>query len=175
MGQLDEKAFADTIAKCGKCGMVAAFEVRSYLDRQLSVMLGEANDDGRWTHDGEKFIDGIFSVKCRACGAEAFASKDCPRCHRADGLADALEHVSRLAVPKRCPTCKGMELTIVGFAPSVVSASATTTRPQPAATALLGEPGFHVAHIMCDGCDWVAIAEGCPMCGGAGPLRKRPG
>jgi hypothetical protein len=173
MGKLDEKSFAAAIAKCEKCG-AAAFEVASYLDRQLTVMLGERNDDGRWTHDGEKFIDGVYRVRCIGCGAEPFASDACPRCHREGGLPDALAAMSRLAVPKRCPECRGTELTITGFAPSLVRTGAAA-RAQPAPTAMLGDAGFHVAHIMCDGCDWVALAEGCPLCGGAGPLRVRPG
>ena len=47
--------------------------------------------------------------------------------------------------------------------------------PSPTPTAGFGDPGFHIAHVMCDGCDWVALAEGCPLCGGPGPLRSRPG
>jgi hypothetical protein len=173
VGKLDETTFARAIEKCPACGG-QAFEVATYIDRQISVMLGEANDDGRWTHDGEKFIDGVFHVRCLACGHEPFASGDCPRCHRVDGLKEALGGPSRLAVPKRCPTCKCTELTVTGFAPAIVRTGGVK-RPEPAPQALLGDPGFHVAHVMCDGCDWVAAPEGCPLCGGAGPLRVRPG
>jgi hypothetical protein len=171
MGKLDEAAFEKLIAGCA-CG-ARAFEVQSYIDRAVTVMLGERNDDGRWVHDGEKFIDGVYRLKCLACGAVPFASDDCPRCHRAGGLRDALGAMSRLAAPKRCPSCKGTELSAVGFAPATVRTGAAT-RPSPAPTALLGEPGFHVAQLACDGCDWVAVAEGCPLCGGPGPLRARP-
>ena len=171
MGKLDEPAFEKVIAAC-TCG-ASAFEVRSYLDRQLTVMLGEANDDGRWTHDGEKFIDGVYRVTCIACRTDAFTTEDCPRCHRAGGLADVIDATSRLAVPKRCPECKGTELTITGFAPSLVRTGAAN-RASPKPTALLGDAGFHIAHVLCDGCDWVALAEGCPLCGGPGPLRERP-
>ena len=173
MGKLDEPAFAQAIAACGTCD-TKAFEVASYIDRQLTVMLGERNDDGRWVHDGEKFIDGVYRIKCIRCSDLAFTTEDCPRCHREGGLPDALGTSSRLAVPKRCPDCKGTDMTVTGFAPSLVRTG--EGRPtQPKATALLGDTGFHIAHIMCDGCDWVAIAEGCPLCGGAGPLRARPG
>jgi hypothetical protein len=172
MGRLDEASFAAAIAACAKCG-AKAFEVRSYIDRQTQVMLGERVDDGRWVHDGEKFIDGVYRIKCIACGDEAFASVDCPRCHRANGLADALDRPSRLAIPKRCPSCKGTSITTTGFAPAVVRTGAAQ-RANPTATALFGDDGHHVAYAMCDGCDWVALAEGCPMCGGAGPLRERP-
>ena len=173
MGALDEASFTATIASCAKCG-AKAFEVSSFIDRQLTVMLGDRNDDGRWIHDGEKFIDGVYCIKCLNCGTEPFTTTDCPRCHRPGGLENAIGVASRLAVPKRCPTCKCTELTLTGFAPSVVR-TGEGRPPSPRPTALYGEPGFHVAHVMCDGCDWVAIAEGCPLCAGPGPLRTRPG
>lgn len=173
MGDLDEKSFEQRIARCSKCD-AKAFEVHSYIDRQTSVMLGERNDDGRWTHDGEKFIDGVYRIKCIGCSDETFSTQACPRCHRADALGDILGQPSRLAVPKRCPTCKGTELTVTGFAPALVR-TGENRKASPTPTALLGDDGFHVAHIMCDGCDWVALAEGCPLCGGKGPLRVRPG
>jgi len=173
MGALDESSFATLIAGCTKCD-AKAFEVSSYIDREISVMLGERNDDGRWVHDGEKFIDGVVRAVCLGCRDVAFETQDCPRCHREGGLADAVAAMSRLAVPKRCPQCKGTELTVAGFAPATVR-TGEGRPPSPTPTALLGDPGFHVAHVMCDGCDWVALADGCPMCGGAGPLRVRPG
>ena len=172
MGQLDEQQFAAAIEKCA-CG-AAAFEVASYIDRQISVMLGERNDDGRWVHDGEKFIDGVYRIRCIACGKEPFARDDCPRCHHAGAVAAALAASSKLEVPKRCPSCKGTELTVLGFAPAVVR-TGEAKRAAPTPVALLGDPGFHVAQILCDSCDWVAVAEGCPICGAAGPLRVRPG
>lgn len=172
MGHLDETAFTAAIAGCAACG-AKSFEIASYLDRQVSVMLGEANDDGRWTHDGEKFIDGVYRVTCLGCGRDAYASPDCPRCHRAGGLADIVDVPSRLAVPRRCPSCQGTEVTVMGFAPARVRTGAG--RPStPAPTALLGDAGFHVAAIACDQCDWVQSADGCPQCGGPGPLRERP-
>jgi hypothetical protein len=173
MGQLDEKAFEQAIERCAKCES-RSFEVSSYIDRRLSVMLAGANDDGRWVHDGEKFIDGVFRIRCLACSADAFASDDCPRCHRAGAVAEALVAESRVAVPKRCPGCKGTELTITGFAPATVRTGAgRPAAPKP--VALFGAPGFHIALVACDGCDWVAAADGCPICAGPGPLRDRPG
>jgi hypothetical protein len=173
MGNLDEKQFAQAIAGCTKCDR-KAFEVSSYIDRQVSVMVGEANDDGRWTHDGEKFIDGTYRIRCIGCGDTPYASTDCPRCHRANGLADALDVPSRIAVPKRCPSCKGMELLVTGFAPAMVR-TGEGRQASPTPTALFGDAGFHVAAIMCDGCDWVLAEATCPLCGGPGPLRVRPG
>ena len=172
MGKLDERAFAATIAACKVCD-AKAFEVSSYIDRQVTVMLGERNDDGRWVHDGEKFIDGVYRVRCIRCGNLAFSSQDCPRCHREAALPRVLGMPSNLAVPKRCPSCKGTEMTITGFAPGVVR-TGEGRPPSPTPAASFGEQGFHVAHVMCDGCDWVAVAEGCPLCAGQGPLRPRP-
>ncbi|MBS1122838.1 MAG: hypothetical protein H6Q90_5066, partial [Deltaproteobacteria bacterium] len=173
MGHLDEKKFELAIAGCTKCDR-RAFEVSSYLDRQLSVMLGQANDDGRWTHDGEKFIDGVFQIRCMGCNDSPYQSPDCPRCHRDGGLADALGQPSRLAVPRRCPTCKGTELLVTGFAPATVR-TGEGRPPAPTPTALYGDDGFHVAIVMCEGCDYVLAPDTCPLCGGPGPLRARPG
>jgi hypothetical protein len=50
MGNLDEPRFAAVIAACKRCD-AKAFEVASYIDRQVTVMLGEPNDDGRWIHE----------------------------------------------------------------------------------------------------------------------------
>lgn len=172
MGALDEPAFEKLIAGCTKCD-AKAFELASYIDRQISVMLGERNDDGRWTHDGEKFIDGVYRAQCIRCRDIAYETTACPRCHREGGLADALGQMSRLMPPKRCPDCKGTEMLVDGFAPATVR-TGEGQRPSPTATALLGDPGFHVAQVQCEGCDWVAVADGCPLCGGAGPLRNRP-
>jgi hypothetical protein len=172
MGQLDEMTFPKAIAGCTKCDR-KAFLVSSYIDRQISVMLAERNDDGRWVHDGEKFIDGVYRIRCIGCSADAFATTACPRCHREGGLADALDVASRLAVPRRCPQCKGTEMTITGFAPATVR-TGEGRPPSPTPIALFPDAGFHVATIMCDSCEWVAAADGCPLCGGPGPLRERP-
>jgi len=172
MGKLDETTFATTIATCTKCE-ARAFQVSSYIDRQTGVILGERNGDGRWTYDGEKLIDGVYRIRCIRCSDDAFTTRDCPRCHREGGLADVIGKPSRLTVPKRCPSCKGTEMTATAFAPATVR-TGEGRPPSPTPTALLGDLGHHIALIMCDGCDWVAIAEGCPLCGGPGPLRARP-
>ena len=110
MGALDEEAFTSDRP---------LYEVRreGLRGRELyrSPDLRDArrtNDDGRWTHDGEKFIDGVYRVQCLALPRPlAFRDPDCPRCHRAGGLAEMIDQPSRLAVPKRCPERKGTELT----------------------------------------------------------------
>ncbi|MBP6628292.1 MAG: hypothetical protein KA297_02605 [Kofleriaceae bacterium] len=171
MGHLDEARFGGLVRGCAACG-AAALELRTIIDRQVGVMFGDAVDDGRWAHDGEKFIDGVYAATCTACAAVAFASADCPRCHRVDGLAAALGGSAGLAVPKRCPGCGEGELTAVGFAPGRVVTGGGKREPTPLAA--LGEPGFHVAALLCDQCDWTAVADGCPLCAGPGPLRPRP-
>jgi hypothetical protein len=172
MGNLDEKTFAAAIAGCTKCD-AKAFEVLSYIDRQLTMMLAEPNQDGRWIHDGEKFIDGTFRIKCLACGDAPYTTDECPRCHRPSGLTDALTQHARLIVPQRCPSCKGTELTVKAFVPARVRTG--EGRPTaPTAIAQFGDPGFHIAELSCEGCDWIAVPDGCPVCAGIGPLRDRP-
>jgi hypothetical protein len=172
MGHLDEKLFDQAIAGCPTCAS-KAFEVSTYLDRKVSLMLADANDAGTWVHDGEKFIDGVFRITCLGCKTDAYSSTDCPRCHRAGGLADVLDTRSRLTVPKRCPSCRGTETTIIGFARATVRVG--EGRPAtPTPVTAFGDPGFHVIAVGCDACDWAQVAEGCPLCGHAGPLRVRP-
>jgi hypothetical protein len=173
MGHLDEASFEAAIAACAKCGG-RTFEVSTYLDRTQSLMLADANDDGRWAHDGEKFIDGVYRVQCMNCRTDAFASDDCPRCHAPDALeANIVGAMTRLAVPQRCPSCRGTETSIVGFARATVKVG--EGRPsQPTPVTLFGDPGFHVVAVACDSCDWAQVAEGCPLCGNRAPLRARP-
>lgn len=158
---------------CKKCGSLKK-TVEAYLDRAQHVMVGEADNEGRWAHDGEGFIDGVHRVTCAGCGDVSFASDDCPRCHAAGALPRVAIGESKLRAPKRCPKCSGLELSIVGFAPSRTEVSAG--RPGKAvALALYGEPGFHVIAMGCRDCDWAEVAEGCPMCGAPSPIRRRPG
>jgi hypothetical protein len=174
MGHLDEPTFARALDPCAKCGG-KSFEISAYLDRTVSVMLGESNGDGKWCYDGEKFIDGVFRIRCVACSAEPFTADDCPRCHAANALAGALTTSSRLAVPKRCPKCNSTEVTIVAFAPATAKTTDASARPTtPVPKALLDEPGYHVVAVACDVCDWAVVAEGCPICGAVGPIRPRP-
>ena len=64
MGQLDETRFDAVVrAGCPACGGTT-LDIRSFLDRRLLMMLGDPNDDGRWVHDGEKFVDGTYRIVC---------------------------------------------------------------------------------------------------------------
>jgi hypothetical protein len=120
MGQLDETRFEAAVrGGCPACG-AAALEIRSFIDRRLDIMLGDPNNDGRWVHDGEKFIDGTYRISCASCGHVAFADDACPRCHAAGGLARALgdlgdpgyhlvayacESCDAAVVTQTCPLC----------------------------------------------------------------------
>lgn len=172
MGQLDEARFEAAIAGCTSCDR-KAFEVSAYLDRELTVMLGKSNNDGRWAHDAAKFFDGVYRVQCLGCRTMAHDTTDCPRCHRPNALADALDASTRLLVPTLCPACRGTEMTLVTFAPARVKA-VEHQRAAPTAAALFGDVGYHVAQVACVTCDWTKVAEGCPLCAAPGPLRARP-
>jgi hypothetical protein len=172
MSELDPAKFEAAIAGCTKCDF-KAFEVSAYLDRKLTVMVAQSANDGHWAYDDAKFVDGVFRIQCLGCKTMAYDSPACPRCHRANGLADALGATTRLVIPSRCPKCKCTEMQITAFAPAMVKA-VEHQRAAPTQKALLGDAGYHVAHIACVTCEWVQVAEGCPLCGGAGPLRVRP-
>jgi ribosomal protein S27AE len=172
MGRLDEAQFTALLRGCPACGG-AGLALHSYIDRKVSVMLGDPDDDGRWAYDGEKFIDGVYRARCTACGALAFDAPECPRCHAADGLARALPSTSRLAVPKRC-ACKSAELLVTALVPALVTTTGAGRPPPPTTTVALGEPGFHVTQIECTDCGEVTEPAGCPLCDAPGPLRDRP-
>jgi len=66
MSHLDEPQFGRAIASCAKCDF-KAFEVSAFLDRQLTVMVAASTNDGRWTHDDKKLVDGVFQILCLGC------------------------------------------------------------------------------------------------------------
>ncbi|HET7500039.1 MAG TPA: hypothetical protein VFK02_03525 [Kofleriaceae bacterium] len=173
MGQLDEDRFEATVAAgCPACGG-GALEIWSFIDRKLSIMLGEPNDDGAWAHDGEKFVDGTYRIACGSCGHVVFADDACPRCHAAGGLARALGEASRLTVPRRCAACNETELLAVALIPAAVRYSGgRAALPRPLGD--LGDPGYHVVAYVCESCEAAVVAKACPLCDGAGPLRPRP-
>jgi hypothetical protein len=172
MGRLDEAAFTELVRGCPACG-AAALEIASYLDRRVDVMLGDPNDDGRWAHDGEKFIDGVYRVTCTACGRALLDAPECPRCHAPGGLAAALAAPTRAMPPKRCPTCRATELVVDALVPAVVAYTGGRP-PPPRPLASLGDAGYHVVAITCDACGPLHDADGCPLCLAPGPLRERP-
>jgi len=173
MGQLDELSFDAALrAGCPACG-ATTLDIRSFIDRRLDLMLGDPNDDGRWVHDGEKFVDGTYRITCASCAYVVFAHDACPRCHAAAGLAPALADTSRVTVPRRCPGCNETQL----FALALVAAHVRTSagaRAAPRPLGELGDPGYHVVAYACDACDAAVVVQACPLCDAPGPLRPRP-
>jgi hypothetical protein len=173
MGQLDETRFEAAVrGGCPACG-AAALEIRSFIDRRLDIMLGDPNNDGRWVHDGEKFIDGTYRISCASCGHVAFADDACPRCHAAGGLARALGDASRLVIPRRCPACNETELAALALIAATVRYSGGRPAP-PRALGDLGDPGYHLVAYACESCDAAVVTQTCPLCDAPGPLRPRP-
>src|SRR3954449_6276061 len=133
MGQLDEKRFAAlTAAGCPACSS-PTLVIRSFIDRRILLMLADPNDAGRWVHDGEKFVDGTYSITCASCAHVVFSSDICPRCNAPDGLTKALHDTSRLAIPKRCPACNELELLALALVPATAKSGAGTPKPAPLA------------------------------------------
>lgn len=173
MGALDQAQFERLVtAGCPSChGRV--LEISSVIDRSLVMMAGDPNDAGRWVHDGEKFVDGTYRVECVACRAVLFESALCPRCNADGALPRVLGQGSRLVVPKRCPSCNELELLALAMVPASARHGGGE-RPKPTPRAEFGEPGYHVVAFACPGCDKAVVAERCPLCDAAGPLRARP-
>ena len=174
MGLLDQPSFDRAVrGGCPACGATTV-EIRSFIDRSVVVMLADPNDAGRWVHDGEKFVDGTYRITCTGCAHVAFESDACPRCHAAGGLARALGEPSRLAVPKRCPGCDELELLAIALVPG---GRALRRRRRAEAgparrvrRARLPRRRVRVRRVR----SRATVAEGCPLCDAAGPLRARP-
>jgi hypothetical protein len=173
MGHLDEKTFEATVnAGCPACH-ATTLDIRSFIDRRLQIMLAEPNNAGKWAHDGEKFIDGTYSITCASCKHVVFSSDICPRCNTAGGLARAVADTTRLVIPKRCPSCKETELLALALIPATAKYSPGVP-PKPLPAADFGEPGYHVVVYACESCDAATVAQACPLCDAPGPLRPRP-
>jgi hypothetical protein len=173
MGQLDEAGFEAVIAAgCTACGG-QTMEIESFIDRRYLLMLADPNDAGKWAHDGEKFVDGIYRIRCVACAAVAFADTGCPRCHAPEGLARALAEGNRLELPKRCPKCNELELIALALVPASARYGGGQT-PKPKPLAEFGDPGVHFVAYACESCDAAMVTQKCPLCDAPGPLRARP-
>lgn len=175
MGLLDEPALDRVIAAgCEACGS-AKLIFRAYVDGVLPLQGGEPVDRITWIYDGEKFVDGVYEVRCGQCDATIFEADVCPRCHAPGGLARALETPNDWTVPRACPSCAEEEVRYVAFVPARVAFEGRRAEKARG----LSEPhedGFHGARVDCTACGTVAVrADVCPLCGGPGPLRTRPG
>lgn len=172
MGALDQLRFEQVVgAGCPSCAG-RLLEIRSIIDRSVVVMVGDPNDAGRWVHDGEKFVDGTYRISCVACAHVVFESDVCPRCNAPGALDGVLATSSRMAVPKRCPSCSELELLAVALVPAVARYGGEAPKPKPLVD--YGDAGYHVVAYACHACDNAVVAERCPLCDAAGPLRPRP-
>lgn len=173
MGALDQPQFEQIVGDgCPACHG-RTLEIQSFIDRSLVVMLADPNNEGRWVHDGEKFVDGTYRITCTSCAHVVFASDLCPRCNAGGALAKALGSPSRLAVPKRCPKCSELELLALALVPATARYGGGEP-PKPKPLVEWGEDGYHVVAFACHACDNAVVAERCPLCDAPGPLRRRP-
>jgi hypothetical protein len=175
MGLLDEPGLDRLVAAgCQACGS-AKLSFRTYVDGALPVMGGEPVGRITWLYDGEKFVDGVYEVRCGQCDAVVFNADVCPRCHAAGGLARALTTPNDWPVPLSCPSCDEEEVRYVAFVPARVLFEGKRA-DKARELSELHENGFHGARVDCRGCGTVAArTDVCPLCGQPGPLRPRPG
>jgi hypothetical protein len=175
VGLLDEAGLDRLVAGgCAACGS-SKLVFRAYLDGALTMIGGEPVGRITWLYDGEKFVDGVYEVRCAACDAVSFSAEVCPRCHARGGLARALATPNDWPVPSSCPSCDDEEVRLVAFLPARVAYEGK--RAERARD--LSEPhenGFHGARLDCQSCGTVvARTDVCPLCAAPGPLRARPG
>jgi hypothetical protein len=168
VGALSQARFDELVnGGCPSCAH-RILEIRSIIDRSLVMMAGDPNDAGRWAHDGEKFVDGTFSITCGACKHVVFESDMCPRCNADGALAAVLDGESRFVVPKRCPSCNELELLAIAMVPALARYGGGET-PKPKPTVDFGDPGYHMVAYACHACDQAKVADGCPLCGSMAP------
>ena len=174
MGALDQAAFDALVrAGCTTCGG-RLLEIRSFIDRSLVMMAADPENEGRWAHDGEKFVDGTYRIACTSCAHVAFESDMCPRCNAAGGLARALGEPSRLRVPKRCAHCNELQLLAIALVAASARYGGEAAKPKPKQLVDYGDAGYHLVAYACHACDNAVVAERCPLCDAPGPLRPRP-
>jgi hypothetical protein len=173
MGLLSEPALDQLVKGCPTCGG-QRLEFRAYLDGRLPLMLAEPTGDYAWVYDGEKFVDGVYEVRCTGCQHAMFTADVCPRCDAPGGLARALSRANAYPVPKACPQCRGREVNYIAFVPAlVVYESGRATRPTTEVE--LGDPGLHGFRVDCPDCGTVdELVDCCALCAAPAPLRDRP-
>jgi uncharacterized OB-fold protein len=145
-----------------------------YVDGLIPIMGGEPIGRIKWVYDGERFVDGVYEVKCAGCGDVLFAADVCPRCHAPGGLARALDAPNDWAVPPSCPRCAGEELGYIAFVPARVAYEGKRAEKAQSATEL-ADDGLHGFRVDCRDCGTVAErTDSCPLCDAPAPLRPRP-
>ena len=180
MGLLNESDLDRLVQTgCAGCGG-HKLTFRAYVDGAFPFVAGEPVGRVSWIYDGEKFVDGVYSVDCATCGAALFAADVCPRCHAPGGLATALATPNGWPVPAGCadPDCGGEEIRYAALVPArVVYEGQRAERAHSAVDPT--DEGFHGLRAECRGCGQTVAARDdagpCPLCEGPGPLRARPG
>lgn len=160
-------------AGCGACS-ASGLVFRAFLDGKVPLLGGEPVGKPMWVYDGERFVDGIFEVRCGGCERVIFSADLCPRCHAEDGLQRALTSENGFPLPATCPGCDSEEVSVIGFFPARVT-HAGGRAESPRTSTELHDPGFHAFRIDCVDCGTVAERlDSCPLCARPGPLRARP-
>jgi hypothetical protein len=175
MGALDEAKLTQLVeAGCPACAR-NRLRFSAYLDGRLPLLGGEPVGKLTWCYDGEKFVDGVYEIRCADCEHLIFSDASCPRCHSADGLLGALKSGNTFALPQSCARCDGEEVRYIAMLPAVVIYERKRAAPPRTETDPY-DPGFHGFRVDCRDCGTIAErTERCPLCDGAGPLRDRPG
>jgi ribosomal protein S27E len=175
MGRLDEPGLDALLARgCPRCPG-QALQFRTYVDGRLPLLGGEPVGSVTWVYDGERFVDGVFEVRCVGCDDVLLSADECPRCHAAGGLAVALEQQNRWPVPVACPRCGNEEVRYTAMLPAKVTYHGKRADKARTSTELY-DAGFHGYRVDCRDCGVVAeLTDGCPLCAAPGPLRPRPG
>lgn len=175
MGLLTETRLDEIVqAGCPACGP-GPLNFRAYLDGRLPLMGGEPVGKLGWCYDGEKFVDGVYEIRCDGCKQVLFAASVCPRCHAEEGLTRALATENQYPRPTECPSCQDEELRYTAMVPAVVVYERKRAAA-PRAQVDAYEPGFHGYRSDCSGCGATAeLTDRCPLCDAPAPLRPRPG
>lgn len=175
MGSLDEAKLAQLVESgCPSCGR-NRLRFSSYLDGRLPLLGGEPVGKVTWVYDGEKFVDGVYDVRCADCEQPIFSAAICPRCHDAEGLSRALETGNTFTLPTSCARCDGEEVRYVAMFPATVIYERKRAAP-PRTEVDPYDRGFHGFRVDCVDCGTVAErTDQCPLCAAPGPLRERPG
>lgn len=174
MGLLDEAGLDRLVAAgCEACG-AHKLTFSTFVDGLLPIMAAEPVGKITWVYDGEKFVDGVFEVRCTVCNKLVFGADVCPRCHSEGGLARALETTNTWPVPAACTECEGEELRYIALLPaSVIYEGVRAEKPRSFSS--LYDEGFHGYRVDCKSCGTLATRKECPLCEQAPPLRVRPG
>lgn len=175
MGALSESQLSEIAeAGCKSCGK-NRLRISAYLDGRWPLLGGEPVGKVAWCYDGEKFVDGIYEIRCADCDSAIFSAAICPRCHAESGLEKALQSGNGFPLLQACPRCDNEEVRYIAMVPA--SAIYERKRAAPPRTETDPyDPGFHGLRVDCRDCGTVAEQlERCPLCNGPGPLRERPG